>query len=73
MLGHFSQFVRWDTVSITIAIAILVVLELLGVFNDRYVTITYLVRTFIPLPARAAIIGWMWYHFMQTPPPTKEN
>ena len=45
------------------ALSVVFGFEMLGVFGDRYVTITALARTYIPLWLRSMILGWMVYHF----------
>jgi uncharacterized membrane protein YozB (DUF420 family) len=47
-----------------LALAVVFGFEMLGVFTDRYVTITAVVRQTVPLWARAMILGWLCYHFM---------
>jgi hypothetical protein len=47
-----------------VAICIVFTLEMLGVFGARYVTLTALVRTFIPKWLRAMILGWLCWHFL---------
>lgn len=59
-----SKYVHWDVVALLIAMGIVFVLEMLGVFTDRYVTITAIVRTFIPKWFRAMVCGWLLYHFV---------
>lgn len=59
-----TQYVRWDVIALCVALAVVFVFEMLGVFTTRYVTITALVRQVVPLWARAMILGWLCYHFM---------
>lgn len=58
------MYFRWDVVAMTIALAVVFAFEMLGVFGARYITITAIVRTVLPLWLRAMILGWMVYHFM---------
>jgi len=46
------------------ALAVVFTFEMLGVFTDRYVTITAIVRGVIPKWARAMLLGWLCYHFL---------
>jgi hypothetical protein len=59
-----SKYVRWDLVAMAVALGILFGFELLGVFTDRYVTITAIIRATLPKWARAMICGWLFYHFV---------
>lgn len=59
-----SRYVRWDLVAMLAALAVVFGFELLGVFTDRYVTITALVRLYVPRWARAMVCGWLLYHFV---------
>ena len=61
---NFSKYVHWDMVAMCLALAVVFGFEMLGVFTDRYVTITAIVRQTVPLWARAMILGWLCYHFM---------
>jgi hypothetical protein len=40
------------------------VFEMLGVCSSHFVTITAIIREFIPLGWRFVIIGWLCYHFL---------
>ena len=58
------DFARWDVIAMCIALAVVFVFEMLGVFGGKYITITALVREFMPMWMRAMILGWMCWHFM---------
>ncbi len=58
------KFAHWDYVALCVAMSILFVLEMLGVFGKHYVTITYVVRTYMPAWARAMVLGWLVFHFL---------
>ena len=60
----FAKFVRWDVVVTIVAMAVVFGFEMLGVFTDRYVTITAVVRAVCPRWLRAMICGWLYYHFV---------
>ena len=66
-MPSLSYFHRWDVIAMLAALAVVTGFELLGVFTDRYVTITYLCRTYIPKWALAAIWGWLGWHFIWRP------
>lgn len=59
-----KPYVRWDLIAMCVALAIVFGFEMLGVFTDRYVTVTALVRAVVPKWARAMICGWLCYHFL---------
>ena len=61
-----SLFKRWDVIAMCAAMSIVFTLEMFGVFTNRYVTITAIVRGTVPLWARAMILGWLCYHFMKS-------
>ena len=61
---NFSRYTHWDMIVMCLALAVVFGFEMLGVFTDRYVTITAIVRQTVPLWARAMILGWLCYHFM---------
>lgn len=59
-----ALFKRWDVVAMCVAMSIVFTLEMLGVFTNKYVTITAIVRGTVPRWARAMICGWLYYHFV---------
>lgn len=59
-----SKYVRWDIVAMCAALAVVFAFEMLGVFTDRYVTITAIIRGTMPRWARAMILGWLCWHFL---------
>jgi uncharacterized membrane protein YozB (DUF420 family) len=61
---NIAQYIRWDVAMMCLAMAVLFAFEMLGVFTDKYITITALVRMYMPKWMRAMILGWMVYHFM---------
>jgi hypothetical protein len=61
---NFSQYLRWDYLAMFLAMGILFTLEMLGIFGRHYVTITAIVRAFLPAWARAMILGWLCFHFL---------
>lgn len=58
------KYLRWDVVAMYLAMAVIFVFEMLGVFSPRYITITHIVREHVPLWARGMIIGWLFVHFL---------
>jgi hypothetical protein len=63
MIVDVDLFKRWDVIAMCVAMAILFVLEMLGVFTHRYVTITAIVRS-LPKWALAMAWGWLGFHFL---------
>lgn len=63
----WKLFVRWDVIAILISIGVVLGFELLGVFTTRYVTITFLLRSYVPRWALAMVWGWLAYHFLFGP------
>lgn len=60
----FSRYYRWDVIAMFCSLAILTYLEMMGVFTNSFVTITFIVRKFIPKWVRAMVCGWLYYHFV---------
>lgn len=58
-----KQFVRWDVLLLLALGAAIFVLEILGIVNPRFATITALIRASIPRWARWMILGWLMFHF----------
>lgn len=56
-------FPRWDLIAMCVALAVVFGFEMAGVFGKDYVTITYLVRTYLPKWVAAMIWGWLGWHF----------
>ena len=61
---NFSQYFRADYIGMFVAMSILLVLEMLGVFGHKYVTITAIVRAYMPMWVRAMVWGWLGLHFI---------
>lgn len=55
---------RWDMALMCLALTVVLAFELLGVFGDRYVTITSLCRSYLPLWLRSMLLGWLVYHLL---------
>lgn len=60
----FSGIRRWDLVLMLSLIAAIATVELLGVFSPRMVTITQLVKSWIPIPVRVMILAWLNWHML---------
>jgi hypothetical protein len=59
-----AKYVRWDILAMSVALAVVFTLEMLGVFTDRYVTITAIIRGYVPKWTRAMLLGWLCWHFL---------
>lgn len=46
------------------AMLALFILEMIGLTRDNFVTISEVVRTYVPKWTRAMILGWLCYHFL---------
>lgn len=62
-IGKFI-YTRWDVVAMCLAMSVLFTFEMLGVFTSHYITITAIVRAYVPKWLRAMLLGWLVYHFM---------
>jgi len=62
------MFHHWDYVALCVAMAVVFALEMLGVFGKHYVTITYIIRTYMPWAARVAVWLWLGHHFLKPLP-----
>lgn len=58
-----TSFYGWDVKLVYALMAALFVMEMIGVFNPRFITITFFVRAHTRLWIRWMILGWMIYHF----------
>jgi len=54
---------RWDVIAMCISMAVLFVLEMLGVFGHKFVTITAIVRL-APKWILSMVWGWLGWHFI---------
>jgi len=64
MIEWLARYARWDTIAWLVLIAIGGVLEGLGVADRHLATFTSFVRSTVPVWARAALWGWLGYHFL---------
>ena len=60
---ELSEFHHWDVVVMFVLFAAIFTFEMLGVCSSHFVTITAIIREFIPLGWRVVILGWLVYHF----------
>ena len=55
---------RWDTLAWLTVILCGAALESIGLARPGDATLSALIRATIPIWARAAILGWLAYHFL---------
>ncbi len=60
----FKGFAHWDLVTMLALMFVLTVFEFLGVFNARLVTITQIIKDFVPMPCRIMVCAWLCWHFV---------
>ena len=61
-------YLRWDIVAMCVALAVVFAFEMAGVFGRHYITITAIVRAYVPIWARGMVIGWLAVHFLINQP-----
>jgi hypothetical protein len=59
----FAGIRRWDLILMFVLLATLTVFEFLGVSSSRMVTITQIIKSYIPIPCRLMILAWLNWHF----------
>jgi hypothetical protein len=60
----FPTVRRWDMVVMFLFLALVFTFEMLGVFSTRMITITQLVKAYIPMPCRIMVCAWLCWHFV---------
>ncbi len=58
-----STFKHWDLVVMFVLMAAITGFEMLGVFDTHYVTLTAIIKDFIPIPCRVMVLAWLCWHF----------
>jgi hypothetical protein len=56
-------YVRWDVLVVFALIGALTAFELLGVFGQHFVTITAIIKAYLPIPIRVMVLAWLVWHF----------
>jgi hypothetical protein len=59
----FRNIQHWDLIVMFVLMGLMFVFEMLGVFSPRLVTITQLVKDFVPIPCRVMVLAWLVWHF----------
>ena len=60
----FSGVKPWDLAVMFVLLGSIFTFEMLGVFNTRFVTLTQIFKTFIPMPCRIMVCAWLVWHFV---------
>jgi hypothetical protein len=60
----FSGIRLWDLTVMLALLATIFAVEMVGVFNAHYITLTKIIKTFVPLPVRIMICFWVLWHFV---------
>lgn len=63
-MSMFAGIARWDLVVVFILMAAMFTFEMLGVFSPHMVTITQIIKSYVPMPFRFMVIGWLIWHFI---------
>lgn len=63
-VSFLSKYVRWDFIVMLVLFAVIFGFEMVGVFRERYITITEIICRYVPTWARAMVWGWLGYHFL---------
>lgn len=60
----FAGIRRWDLVLMFVLLASVFTVEMLGVFSPRMVTVTQIIKAYLPMPLRIMIYAWLGWHFI---------
>ena len=55
---------RWNVGLMLLLLGALAVLEIIGLADHRFITITQIIREFVPVSIRFATIAWLLWHFV---------
>jgi hypothetical protein len=56
--------ISWNVIAWSVLAALVLGLEFLGVADSRFLTITYVLRTYVPGWLLAMVWGWLGWHFL---------
>lgn len=59
----FTGIVRWDLVVMFVLFGLMITFEMIGVFNTHMITITQIIKNFVPIPCRIMVLAWLQWHF----------
>lgn len=54
---------RWDLVLMYALLGALFTFEMLGISSGKMITITQIIKAYIPLPVRIMLLAWLCWHF----------
>lgn len=60
----FLGIQRWDLVIMFVLMGLMFTFEMLGVFSPHLVTVTQIIKSYIPMPLRWMIVAWLFWHFI---------
>lgn len=60
----FAGIRRWDLVLMFVLLASVFTVEMLGVFSPRMVTVTQIIKAYLPMPLRIMVYSWLGWHFI---------
>lgn len=60
----FSGIRHWDLIVMFVMLGLIFTFEMLGVFSPKMITITQIIKDFVPIPCRVMILAWLVWHFL---------
>jgi predicted CDP-diglyceride synthetase/phosphatidate cytidylyltransferase len=62
----FPGIKRWDLILMFALLAAITLFEFLGVASSKMITITQIVKSYVPIPCRLMILAWLNWHFFMS-------
>lgn len=59
-----NNYNHTELIVMLVLLAVIFGLEMLGVSSSHYVTLTHLIKAYIPMPCRWMITAWIFWHFI---------
>lgn len=63
-MSMFAGITRWDLIVMYVLLATIFTFEMIGVFSPHMVTITQIIKSYVPMPLRWMIVAWLFWHFI---------
>lgn len=63
-MSLFAGIDRWDLIVMFVLFGLMFTFEMLGVFSPHLVTITQILKSFMPMPVRFMVYAWLGWHFI---------
>lgn len=63
-MSLFAGVQRWDLILMFVLLGVIFTFEMIAVFRPDWVTITQIIKTFMPMPLRWLVFGWLFWHFI---------